>query len=127
MCHTKVIGLCQIFGSILQKNSGMAVEKFWDQDGVINTLKATLRSSQGAVEFINNTSQEVKIFKKDMIGILDLRLLGYFKVNYKDLVKKLGQQFTFFHYYKNETIYIEKDSFIKLETNLDTSSIDPYH
>ena len=54
-----------------------------------------------------------------MIGILDSRSLGYFKVNYEDLVTKLGQQLTFFHYDKNETIHVEKDSFIKLETKLD--------
>ena len=58
----------------------------------------------------------------DMIGILDLRSVGYFKVNYEDLVRKLGQQFTFCHYDKNETIHVEKDSFIKLQTKLDNST-----
>ena len=70
----------------------MTVAKFWDPDGVI---KVRIRSNQGIVEFINYTSQEVKFFKESIIGTLDLRSLGYFIVNYEDLVRKLGQQFTF--------------------------------
>ena len=83
---------------------------------MISTLKVRLRSNQGVVEFINYRSQEVKFFTKDMIGILDLRSLGYFNVNYEDLGRKLSQQFTFFLYGKNETKHVEKDSFIKHET-----------
>ena len=88
---------------------------------MISTLYVRIRSNQGVVEFINNTSQEVKFSKRDMRGILDMRSLGYFKVNYEDLVRKLSQQFTFFHHCKNETIHVEKESFFKLETKLDYS------
>ena len=58
----------------------MVVAKFWDPDGMISTIKVRLRSNQGVVEFINNTSQEVKFFKKDIIGILDLRSLGFVRL-----------------------------------------------
>ena len=94
----------------------MAVAKFWDPDGVISTIKVRIRSNQGIVEFINNKIQEVKFIKENIICILVMRSLGYFKVIYEDLVRKLGQQFTFFHY---GTIHVEKDSFIKLKQKLD--------
>ena len=38
---------------------------------------------------------------KTVIGILDLRSLGYFKVSYENLVRRMGEHFTFFHYYKD--------------------------
>ena len=52
------------------------------------------------VEFVSNTSEEVTFLPKTVIEILNLRSLGYFTVNYEDLARKMGEYFTFFHYYK---------------------------
>ena len=45
-------------------------------------------------------SEEVTFLPKTVLGILDLRSLGYFKVNYEDSVRRMGGYFTFFHYFK---------------------------
>ena len=63
-----------------------------------HTLKLWLIKNQSLVEFVNNTSGPVSFSGKVLIGILDLRSLGYFKVNYEDIVSKLGEHFTFYHY-----------------------------
>ena len=64
--------------------SGMAIAELWGPDGEISTVKIRLKSNHGIVEFANNTSEEVMFLPKTFIGILDLRCLGYFKVNYED-------------------------------------------
>ena len=42
----------------------MAAAKFWDPDGVISTIKVRIRSNQGIVELINNTSEEVTFLRR---------------------------------------------------------------
>ena len=79
----------------------MAIVKLWGLNGEISTLKIRLKNNHGIVEFVNNTSEEVIFLPKTVIGILDLRSLGYFKVNCEDLVRRMGEHFTFFHCYKD--------------------------
>ena len=81
--------------------SGIAIAKLWGLDGEISTLKIRLKNNYGIVEFVNNTNEEVTFLPKTVIGVLDLRSLGYFKVNYENLVQRMGEYFTFFHYYKD--------------------------
>ena len=88
--HLSLKFILELLAPFCEEISGMVVDNFWDPDGVISTLKVRIRSNQRVAEFINNPSQGVKILKKDMIGILDLKSLGYFKVNYEDIVRKTG-------------------------------------
>ena len=69
-------------------------------DGEISILKIRIKNNHGIVEFVNST-EEVTFLPKTVIGILDLRSLGYFKLNYEDLVRGMGEHFTYFHYYKD--------------------------
>ena len=80
---------------------GMAVAKLWDQDGKISTLKIRLKNNHAIVEFVNNTSEEVMFLLKTIMGILDLRSLGYFKANCEDVVRRMHEHLTFFHNYKD--------------------------
>ena len=68
----------------------MAIAKLWGQDGEISTLKIRLKNNHGIVEFVNNTSEELTFLPKTVIEILDLRSVGYFKVNYEGLVRRMG-------------------------------------
>ena len=79
--------------------SGVAKARLLDSDGEICTVKIRLKNNHGMVEFVNNTSEEVTFLPKTDIGILDLRSLGYFKVNYEDFLRRMGEHFTFFHCY----------------------------
>ena len=80
--------------------SGMAIAKLWDPDVEISTVQIRLKNNHGIVEFVNNTNDDVTFLPKTVIGIFDPRSLGYFKVNYEKLVRRMGEYFTFFHYYK---------------------------
>ena len=77
--------------------NGKAIAKPLD-DNKNQTLKLWLIKNQSLVEFVNNTSEPVRFPDKVPIGILDLRSLGYFNLNYGDIVSKLGEHFTFYHY-----------------------------
>ena len=81
--------------------SGMPIAKLWGPDDEISTLKIRLKNNHGIVEFVNNISEEVTFLPKTVIGFLDLRSLGHFKVNYEYLVRRMGEHFKFFHYYKD--------------------------
>ena len=62
----------------------MAIAKLLGPDGQIPTLKVRLKNNHSIVEFVKNTSEEVTFLPKAVIGILDLRFLGYFRVNHED-------------------------------------------
>ena len=76
---------------------GEAVAKLWD-DNKNHILKLWLIKNQSLAECINNTSEPVRFSNQVPIGILNLRSLGYFKVNNEDTISKLGEHFTFYHY-----------------------------
>ena len=67
---------------------GNATANPWD-DNKNHTLKLWLIKNQSLVEFVNNTSEPLRFSNKVPIGILDLRSLGYLKMNYEDIVSKL--------------------------------------
>ena len=110
----------------------MALAKLWGPDGEISTLKTSLKNNHGIIEFMSNTSEEVTFLPKTVTGILDLRSLGYFKVNCEDLVRRMGKHFTFFHYYKDTSDGTSDPNFnrmheVRNDVRQDTNSIkDPY-
>ena len=81
---------------------------------------------------MNNTSEEVTFLPKTVIGILDLRSLGYFKVNSEDLVRRMSENFTFSHYYKDTSYGTSDPIFYRMhevinDVRQDTNSTkDPY-
>ena len=48
----------------------------------VSTMELKSENNQGCVQFINKGQEIVKLRKDKAIGILDLRSVGYFKVNY---------------------------------------------
>ena len=86
----------KLISLISEEHNGKAIVKLWDDN--MNPLKLWLINNQSLVEFINNTSEPVGFSNKVQIGILGLRSLGYFKVNYEDLVSKLVEYFIFYDY-----------------------------
>ena len=46
------------------------------------TMKLRIENNQGCVQFINKGQDIAKLMKDKAIGVLDLRSVGYFKVNY---------------------------------------------
>ena len=46
------------------------------------TINFRIENNQGCVQFINKGKDIAKLRKDKAIGVLDMRSVGYFKVNY---------------------------------------------
>ena len=64
------------------------------------TMKLKIENNQGCVQFINKGQDIVKLRKDKAIGVLDLRSVGYFKVNYQKMITmtESRQTFKMYHY-----------------------------
>ena len=87
----------KVISPFSEELNGKSIAKVWD-DNKNHTLKLWLIKNKNLVEFVNNTSEPVRFSDNVPVGILDLRSLGYFSVKYEDIVSKLGEHFTFYHY-----------------------------
>ena len=69
--------------------------------GEINhTLKLKVQENQAVVEFENKSDTTAELRRKTVLGILDLRSMGYFKVGYQKMVTmaELSKNFQMHHY-----------------------------
>ena len=64
-----------------EKLSGRIMTKLFGSEKVF-TMKLRIENNQGCVQFINKGQDIAKLRKDKAIGVLDLRSVGYFKVNY---------------------------------------------
>ena len=60
------------------KLSGMICTKFFGRD-MGYTLRVKFQDNQGVVQFRNSSNETAELRKKNAVGILDLRSIGYFK------------------------------------------------
>ena len=71
---------------------GMAIIKFLDMnEHMTSMMKLKFIRNKAALRIMNNTSETMTFDKNNMIGILDLRSLGYYKVKQDVLQKHLGK------------------------------------
>ena len=81
------------------KLSGMICAKIFSRN-VVNTLRIKIQDNQGIVQFINHQDEIVHLRKEKVVGILDLRSVGYFKVGYQKMVNmaESSKVFKMYHY-----------------------------
>ena len=83
----------------VEKLSGRALCKMFV--GEINhTLKLKVQDNQAVVEFENRSDNTAELRKSKVLGVLDLRSMGYFKVGYQRMVTmtELSGNFQMHHY-----------------------------
>ena len=96
----------------LEELSGMAIIKVLDMnEHVTNMIKLKFIRNRATLRIMNNTCETVTFDKKDMIGILDIRSLGYYKVKQDVLQKHLGQHY---HFELAEDICAQFNRFVNL-------------
>ena len=72
--------------------SGMAIIKVLDiNKHVTSMMKLKFKRNKATLKITNNTNDMVTFDRKDMIGILDIRSLGYYKVKQEVLQKHLAR------------------------------------
>ena len=79
--------------------SGRVITKFFGHQKIF-TLKVRIENNQGVVEFENRDNEIQKLRRDKEIGLLDLRSIGYFKLNYQGMVHMAEAKDTFkiYHY-----------------------------
>ena len=81
------------------KLSGMICAKVFSRN-VLNTLRIKIQDNQGVVEFVNHQDEIIHLRKEKAVGILDLRSVGYFKVDYQKMANmaESSKVFKMYHY-----------------------------
>ena len=82
-----------------EKLPGRIMTKLFGSEKVF-TVKLRIENNQGCVQFINKGNDVAKLRKDKAIGVLDLRSVGYFKVNYQKMITmaESRQTFKMYHY-----------------------------
>ena len=76
--------------------SGMANIKFLDMnEHMTSMMKLKFIRNKATLRITNNISETVTFDKNNMIGVLDLRSLGYYKVMQDIFQKHLGKHYHF--------------------------------
>ena len=81
------------------KLSGMICTKFFGR-AMVYTLGVKFQDNQGVVQFRNDSDETAQLRKNKVVGILDLRSIGYFKVGYQKMVNmaESSKAFKMYHY-----------------------------
>ena len=78
---SKVQKMALIEAPFVEKLSGMAIVKVLDMNGQVpNMIKLKFIRNRVTLKITNNTHETVTFDRIDMIGILDLRSLSYYKM-----------------------------------------------
>ena len=82
-----------------EKLSGRIMSKLFGSEKVF-TMKLRIENNQGGVQFINKGKDIAESRKDKAIDVLDLRSVGYFKVNYQKMITmaESRQTFKMYHY-----------------------------
>ena len=88
--------LIKVKGPFMDEISGLAIVKMLDR-GTYSTLLTKLKFTQNKVILdITNKGTETMIFKpEEMIGVIDLRSLGYYKIKQRILQLNLSRYYKF--------------------------------
>ena len=88
--------LIPIESPFIEEISGMAIVKIVDQgEKMLMMLKLKFIRNKATLDITNNTKETIIFDKKMSIGILDLRLLGYYKIKQGVLQQNLNKYYQF--------------------------------
>ena len=91
---------------------GMAIIKVLDMtEHVTSMIKFKFIRNRASLKITNNTNDMVTFDRKDMIGILDIRSLGYYKVKQDVMQKHLGKHY---HFELAEDVSAQFNRFVNL-------------
>ena len=96
----------------VEEFSGMAIIKVLDMnEHITSMIKMKFIINKAALKITNNTSETVTFDRTNMIRILDLRSLGYYKAKQDVLQKHLGRHY---HFELAEDICAQFNRFVNL-------------
>ena len=80
----------------IEELSGMAMVKILDiKEQTINMIKLKFVRNKAVLKVTNKTHETVTFGRTEMMGIIDLRSLGFYKINQEVLQEHLGRHYHF--------------------------------
>ena len=80
----------------IEELSGMATVKILDmKEQTTNMIKLKFNRNKAVLKITNKTDETVTFERTEMIGIVDLRLLGFYKIKQEVLQEHLGRDYHF--------------------------------
>ena len=80
----------------IKELSGMAMVKILDmKEQTTNMIKVKFIQNKAVLKITNKTHKTVTFGRTEMMGILDLRVLGFYKIKQELLQEHLGQTLPF--------------------------------
>ena len=108
----------------VEELSGMAIVKVLDmKEQVTNMIKLKFIRNRATLKITNNTHVTMTFDTTDMIGILDLRSLGYYKIKQDVLQQNLGKHY---HFELAEDVCNEFNRFVNLLKKQEENSKEKY-
>ena len=99
-------------GPFVEEISGMAIVRVLDMhEQVTNMIKLKFIRNMARLKITNNTHETVTFDLTEMIGILDLRSLGYYKIKQDMLQQNLSMHY---HLELADTVYEQFNRFVNL-------------
>ena len=109
----------------VEELSGMAIIKVLGMNKHITSMiKLKVIRNKATLKITNNTSETVTFNRTNMIGILDLRSSGYYKVKQDVLQKHLGKHY---HFELAEDICSQFNRFVNLLKKEEENPKEKYH
>ena len=85
-----------IEASFIEELSGMAMVKILDmKERTTNMVKLKIIQNKAVLKVTNKTHKAVTFGRTEMMGIVDLRLLGFYKIKQEVLQEHLGRHYHF--------------------------------
>ena len=80
----------------VEELSGMAVVKIWDmKEQATSMIKLKLIRNKAVLKITNKMHETVTFGQTEMIGVIDLRSLGFYKIKQEVLQEHLGKHYHF--------------------------------
>ena len=113
-----------IEAQFVEELSGMAIVKVLDMnEHITNMIKLKFIRNRATLKITNNTDETLTFDRSNMIGIFDLRSLGYYKTKQDMLQQNLGKHY---HFESAEDICDHFNQFINLLKKEEESSKEKY-
>ena len=120
----KVQKIVVIEAPFMEELSGMAIVKVLDMnEHTANMIKLKFMRNRATLKVTNNTDETMTFDRSIMIGILDLRSLGYYKIEQDMLQQNLGKHY---HFESGEDICNQFNRFINLLKKEEENSTEKY-
>ena len=108
----KVQKMVVIEAPFVEELSGMAMVKVLDiNEHVTNMIKLKFIRNKVTLKITNNSDETMTFYTSNMIGILDLRSLGYYKIKQDVLHQNLGK---YYHFELAEDVCTQFNRFVNL-------------